>query len=303
MGIFNVWFWIPRDLLKVKAKEIVIAGAVPVAMLQFASYFYLVVCIILLQVEHEAVLILFPITRHICNIMFKKVAVISDTTDMLPILYVVNSYFERLHAMNALSMTNINPLYIAFTFDWVFALRSFFIIIAPHRYQVAPWREKLSILSHYLLLNGSLDNSEKSITEKHEHVRGRAEHTYFYVNECVTEILTPFTYVLYYHVISSFNLAQGIAGFDDSGALGRGEIDGVKLFEAAAISSGIDFVIFGLTLFLINRRFPKFNPAATLATYIEGLGGLYIVSSIFPFLLLVGYDFIGTNTNYRFEMQ
>lgn len=147
------------------------------------------------------------------------------------------------------------------------------------------------------MLKGSVD------TEKPEDVRGRAGHTYFYVSECITEILTPFTLVLYYHVISNFKLTQGIAGFDDSGALGRGEIDGAKLLKAAVVSSGIDAVIFGVTLFLVRRHFSKFNPVATLSTYIEALGGLYIVLSIFPFLLMVGYDFIGTNTNYKFKMQ
>jgi len=238
--------------------------------------------------------------------MFTKVAVISNTTATLPILFVINSCFERLHAMSALSMTDINPVYVACTLDWAFTIRSLFIIVLPQRYQDSPWREKLSILSSYLLCSGEVENCENTKIGKPEystHTLRRAMHTYFYVSECVTEILTPFTYVLFYHVISSFNLAQGIAGFDHSETLGRGTIDGVKLLEAALIFSGIDFVIFGVTLFLVKRHFPKFNPFATLTAYIEGLGGLYTISFIMPFLLLVGYDFIGTNTDYKFQMQ
>jgi len=284
----------------------IIAGAAPMCMLQFASYVYIGVCMLLLHVNHCAVMILFPVTRHCCNLMYRKVAVVSKTTDILPILFTVNSCFERLHAMNALSMTDINPLYIAITLDWAFTIRSLFIIILPQRYQEALWREKLSILSSYFLCGGQGIKSENNKIEKLEnasHIKRRAEHTYFYVSECVTEILTPFTYLMYYHVISVFKLAQGIAGFDDNETLGRGTIDGVKLLEAALIFSGIDFVIFGVSLFFVNRHFPKFNPFATLTTYIEGLGGLYTISFVMPFLLLVGYDFIGTNTDYKFEFQ
>jgi len=306
IGIFNIWFWTPRDLIKLDAKAIIIAGAAPMCMLQFASYVYLAVCALLLHVNHCAVLVLFPITRHCCNLMYSKVAAISNTTDILPILFTVNSCFERLHAMNALSMTDINPVYVAITMDWAFTIRSLFIIILPHRYQEAPWREKLSILSSYLLCNGQvikLDNTKIEKPESASHTRRRSEHTFFYVSECVTEILTPFTYLMYYYVISGFNLAQGIAGFDDSETLGRGTIDGDKLLEAALIFSGIDFAIFCVSLFIVNRHFPKFNPFGTLTAYIEGLGGLYTISFIMPILLLVGYDFIGTNTNYKFEIQ
>jgi len=206
-------------------------------------------------------------------------------------MLVVNSTYERLHAMSAVSMTSVNPLFIAVTLDWIFTLRSFIIIVAPVEYQEGTWRERLLIISRYLKLSGGVKrgNSVQEKLENDAHIRARTVHTYFYINECIGEILIPFVYVLYYYTISGSNMGKGIAGFDDIGALGRNKINGKKLLDAAVTSSSLDLFIFGFALFFIHRRFNEFNSVSTLTVFVSETG----------ILLLTSYDFIGTNTTFR----
>jgi len=302
IGIFNIWFWIPRSLIEKKRNEMLLAGAVPMLLLQMTSYIYISICVLLLYVQHWTILLLFPITRHCCNIVYKKITKITNSSWILPIMLVVNSTYERLHAMNALSMTSLNPLLIAITLDWLFTLRSFIIIVAPVEYQEGTWRERLLIISRYLKLSGrsavKCGNSTKEKLANDAHIRARAGHTYFYMNECVGEILIPFVYVLYYYTMYGSNLGKGIAGFDNSGALGRNKVHLKKLLDAAVTSSALDFFIAGVALSLIHRRFKDFNPFSTMTVFVSEMGIIYPISFLFPFLLLVSYDFIGTNSNF-----
>jgi len=302
VGIFNIWFWIPRSLIEKKRNEMLLAGAVPMFMLQVASYLYILVSVLLLVVQHWTILLLFPITRLCCNVMYRKITKITNSSWILPIMLVANSAFERLHAMSALSMTDLNPLLIAITLDWIFTLRSFIIIVAPIEYQEGTWRERLLIISRFLKLSGTSaikrGNIVKEKLEDEANIRTRAGHTYYYLSECVNEILTPFVYVLYYYTISGTSMVNAIAGFDDSGALGRNKINGKKLLDAAVTNSVIDFVIFGLALFFVHGRFKKFNPVSTMAVFVSEMGIIYPISFLFPFLLLVSYDFIGTNSTF-----
>jgi len=297
-GALLVRFVVPRTIKGKVYKDVVIGSILPIVMIFFTAYVYLFVQAIVVGYASEAgegLVLIFPIARHCMNMMYGRVTTFTNTTELLPILMVVNTLWERLQAMSAVSMTDFNPFFILFTLDWFFTLKSYIKIIAPMGFNNGTWRVKLRMISQYLKLSSG---SVKHEPEDVKHIRTRVNTTYYYVNDCFCELLSPFSYMLYYFMLKNSTVSNAIAGFEEE-VLGRKKVDESKLYEMGIVQFSIDFLIFAIVLFSLRRRFPKFNPLKTMVVFVEGLGALYPLSIIAPFLTMVSYDFIGTNSDYE----